>query len=208
MKIQIQGIEELPSKSNELVKSVSKLLNRVDPDLSDSLLKALPKKDELFTDPVQLEILKQWELGYRKQVDLMIADIEKVINRSTQTKKGFVRIPILNKSLDYDSKKEWIGVDLDGTLAEYTEFKGAENIGKPIPKMVDRVKQWVKAGKRVKIMTARADTDNQNDIAVIEKWCVDNIGVKLPVTCKKDKYMIELWDDRVVRVKKNTGDRE
>lgn len=80
MKIQIQGIEELPSKSNELVKSVSKLLTRVDPDLSYSLLKALPKKDELFTDPVQLELLKQWELGYRKQVDQMIADIEKVID--------------------------------------------------------------------------------------------------------------------------------
>jgi hypothetical protein len=35
----------------------------------------------------------------------------------------------------------WVGVDLDGTLAEYHGFKGPEHIGKPIPKMVARVKR-------------------------------------------------------------------
>ena len=34
----------------------------------------------------------------------------------------------------------WIGVDLDGTLAEYHGWKGSEHIGPPIPLMVERVK--------------------------------------------------------------------
>jgi len=35
---------------------------------------------------------------------------------------------------------QWIGVDLDGTLAKYGEWRGVEHIGEPIPPMVDRVK--------------------------------------------------------------------
>lgn len=81
MKIQIQGTEEeLLAKSDELVKSLSRLINKVDPDLSENLLKALPKSDTLFTEPVQLELLKQWELSYREHMDRMIDDIIKVMD--------------------------------------------------------------------------------------------------------------------------------
>lgn len=52
----------------------------------------------------------------------------------------------------------WIGVDLDGTLAEYTGWKGVEHIGEPIT----------------------------------------------PI-CTKDYSMIELWDDRAIRVQPNKG---
>jgi hypothetical protein len=38
-----------------------------------------------------------------------------------------------------------IGVDLDGTLAKYGEWRGVEHIGEPIPPMVDRVKGWTLA---------------------------------------------------------------
>ena len=48
----------------------------------------------------------------------------------------------------------WIGVDLDGTLAEYGEFKGLYVIGDPIPKMVERVQRWLAEGWEVCIMTA------------------------------------------------------
>ena len=47
----------------------------------------------------------------------------------------------------------WIGVDLDGTLAEYHGWNGS--IGKPIAPMVDRVKRWLAEGVEVRIMTAR-----------------------------------------------------
>jgi len=41
----------------------------------------------------------------------------------------------------------WIGVDLDGTLAHYEGFKGAQHIGEPISPMVERVKRWLAEGK-------------------------------------------------------------
>jgi len=49
----------------------------------------------------------------------------------------------------------WIGVDLDGTLAIYTELTPLLKIGEPIPPMVDRVKRWIAEGHEVRIMTAR-----------------------------------------------------
>ncbi len=102
--------------------------------------------------------------------------------------------------------------------------------------MVERVKQWLAEGKMVKIMTARvyfpprqmfieadggfslqeiAEREEQRqkreDEAhlaghLISLWCKIHIGQSLPVTCTKDYGMIELWDDRAVRVVLNTGE--
>lgn len=103
---------------------------------------------------------------------------------------------------------QWNGVDLDGTLAEYDGFKGVDVIGAPIPKMVNRVKRWLAAGKKVKIFTARASgKDSAKAIKAIKAWCKEHIGEELEVTCEKDRHMEELWDDRAVRVKKNEGVR-
>lgn len=109
----------------------------------------------------------------------------------------------------------WIGVDLDGTLAVYDGFKGPDVIGEPIPRMVERVKEWLAQGQYVKIMTARvyrqhnADVfqTSQTDLAIlaIQAWCEQHIGQRLEVTCIKDYQMIELWDDRAVQVIPNTG---
>lgn len=52
---------------------------------------------------------------------------------------------------------EWIGVDLDGTLAKFTEWQEDGGIGEPIQPMIDRVKDWLKNGQEVRIMTARAN---------------------------------------------------
>ncbi len=35
--------------------------------------------------------------------------------------------------------KPWIGVDFDGTIAVYDKWRGADNVGAPITKMVERV---------------------------------------------------------------------
>ncbi len=53
----------------------------------------------------------------------------------------------------------WIGVDLDGTLAQYDGWKGPDNIGDPIPLMVGRVKEWLEAGHEVRVFTARVSHD-------------------------------------------------
>ena len=105
----------------------------------------------------------------------------------------------------------WIGVDLDGTLAKQPEDKKfvPDVIGEPVQAMLDRVKEWVKAGKKVKIFTARAD--DEKSVTAIKKWLQKHdpddeydLG-DLEVTNLKDCNMTELWDDRAVAVEKNTG---
>lgn len=100
--------------------------------------------------------------------------------------------------------KEWIGVDLDGTLAKYTTWEGPSHIGEPIPDMIKRVKRWLKQGKTVKIFTARA-TKGEQAKKHIRNWCKEQFGKILPITNIKDQHMIQLWDDRCKQVKKNTG---
>lgn len=101
----------------------------------------------------------------------------------------------------------WIGVDLDGTLAVYHGW-GDGSIGAPIPAMVERVKGWLAAGTDVRIMTARISVEHQaaDQTERIQDWCLEHIGVVLPITFSKDFKMVELWDDRAVRVVKNTGE--
>lgn len=103
----------------------------------------------------------------------------------------------------------WIGVDLDGTLAEYHGWKGIEHIGSPIPPMVDLVKRFRINGRTVKIFTARCfdhfGRANEEAIKAVEAWCVEHLGEVLPITCIKDFGMIELYDDRAVQVEINTG---
>ena len=100
----------------------------------------------------------------------------------------------------------WIGVDLDGTLARYEGYKGAEVIGSPVPAMVDRVKRMLAEGKNVKIFTARISEDPTGRAkAAIEAWAHQYIGEALPVTDVKDAHMTQMWDDRAVQVERNTG---
>ena len=120
-------------------------------------------------------------------------------------------------------KRGWIGVDLDGTLAEYNGWINEAHIGKPVPLMAERVKQWLSEGRDVRIFTARADGgtvaiemgDNAGEafrdvariIGIIQDWTEKHFGVRLQVTNRKDYGMIELWDDRAVQVIPNTGRR-
>lgn len=100
----------------------------------------------------------------------------------------------------------WIGVDLDGTLAEYHGWVSPEHIGEPIPKMVERIKEWLSEGIMIKIMTARAFRGDPDEISHIQDWVEKHVGHRLEVTCVKDYGMMQLWDDRAVRVKENTGE--
>jgi len=99
----------------------------------------------------------------------------------------------------------WIGVDLDGTLAHYEGYGDGKTIGEPIPRMLLRVNAWLNKGKKVKIFTARVSHNNEKQKKLIKKWIMKHIGQELEVTCTKDFGMIELWDDRAIRVEKNTG---
>lgn len=113
------------------------------------------------------------------------------------------------------SSNGWIGVDLDGTLAEYYGWRDM-HIGQPIAPMLARVKQWLVEGRTVKIFTARVgpaiasphngmtpEADSQRKL--IGEWCEKHIGHMLEVTATKDFAMIELWDDRAKQVVPNEG---
>lgn len=115
----------------------------------------------------------------------------------------------------------WIGVDLDGTLAEFHGWINEEHIGDPVPEMVERVREWLDKGVDVRIFTARVDSGavalslgNETDDLfenierirnIIQDWTERYLGTRLPVTNVKDFKMIELWDDRAVRVVLNKG---
>jgi hypothetical protein len=108
------------------------------------------------------------------------------------------------------AKSGYIAVDLDGTLAHYNGWKGDKHIGQPIPKMADRVRQWLEEGKIVKIFTARASEYKPEDraevVKIIQAWTTKHFGVALEVTNEKDYAMLELWDDRAKQVVPNHGD--
>jgi len=116
--------------------------------------------------------------------------------------------------------KGWIGVDLDGTLAEWHGWHDDGGIGAPIAPMVERVKKWLAQGQEVRIMTARVGASGkwshkagayddhrfaQYQRECIEAWCLLHIGQVIPVTATKDMDMLCLYDDRAVAVEKNTG---
>ncbi len=123
----------------------------------------------------------------------------------------------------------WIGVDLDGTLAEYDGWQGVNHIGPPVPAMLQRVRDWLQAGVQVRIFTARvyplapaaclpgarvstSDPDPRvasaaTAVEYIQAWLQQHVGCELPLTCVKDYGMLELWDDRAIQVVRNTGRR-
>lgn len=116
-------------------------------------------------------------------------------------------------------KTEWIGVDFDGTLATYDVWVPWNEFGKPIMPMVKRVRDWLKKGVTVKIVTARVsftggvsvcmvtgvEFTNEMMISAMQDWTDAHCGARLPVQCHKDYRMLELWDDRAVQVIPNTG---
>lgn len=106
--------------------------------------------------------------------------------------------------------KEWVGFDLDGTLAKYDGWKGVEHIGEPVPAMV--VLAYIihrLTDKDVKIFTARVapreGDDGSKARKYIEKWCKKNLGFVPEITCVKDASMICCIDDRACAVDQNTG---
>jgi hypothetical protein len=110
---------------------------------------------------------------------------------------------------------DWVGFDLDGTLAQYYTW-GDGTIGAPIPSMVDRLKAYRAQGIEVRIVTARVSglmASGEPDLQEaadrekrrVEDWCRQHLGEVLPVTATKDFRMAKLYDDRCVQVETNTG---
>lgn len=97
-----------------------------------------------------------------------------------------------------------IAVDLDGTLAEHSPGKFDRNvIGDPVPKMLARVKRWLKEGEAVSIFTARA-ADPKN-IPPVRRWLKEHGLSGCDVTNEKTPDMERFYDDRAVSIQRDTG---
>ena len=102
-------------------------------------------------------------------------------------------------------QRPWIGVDMDGTLAKWPD-NWQVGLGDPVPSMINRVKAWLGAGECIKIFTSRAWQDNTGyQRAMIEAWCQEHLGQVLEITCEKDWWCKEIWDDIGRHVIANTG---
>ena len=97
----------------------------------------------------------------------------------------------------------WFGVDLDGTLAVWDSTSSLDSVGDAVPAMLNLVKKMLENGIRVKIFTARAQDSEQRDL--IRQWLKKNGLPELEITNVKDYYMQRLYDDRCIRVERNTG---
>jgi len=129
---------------------------------------------------------------------VMLSVIKKILAGIVQNSSGNT-----DDVSDFSPPGPWYGVDLDGTLAVWNENSTLNRIGAPIPAMVDMVRRMVDNGIRVKIFTARACDPAQ--IPKIQTWMNRNGLPDLEITNVKDYYMERLYDDRAIRVERNTG---
>ena len=98
----------------------------------------------------------------------------------------------------------WIGIDLDGTLANYEEGgSGNIPIGTIVPAMEAKVREYLAQGIKCKLFTARCGFPDE--IPKIEQWLAEHNLSELEITNIKDHGMKVLYDDRCAQVVVNTG---
>lgn len=116
--------------------------------------------------------------------------------------------------MEKQHEKRCIGLDLDGTTAFYEKFIAPDNIGKPIPEMVRKVKEALDQGAEVVIFTARVNPgqgsgkdvmDATLAFLAIAEFCRKTFGQLLGITHEKSRHFTEIWDDRGRQVIPNTG---
>ena len=104
------------------------------------------------------------------------------------------------------TRRHWIGVDLDGTLARDDapgHFLPPYPLGEPIPEMVEMVKSLLAGGVTVKIFSARAC--EPESIPIIQAWAEKHGLGRLEVTNQKDYDLIRYYDDRAIQMQANQG---
>jgi hypothetical protein len=100
---------------------------------------------------------------------------------------------------------ESVAVDLDGTLAKDSGWKGPEHIGEPVKPMLDLVKKLLDDGEEVVIFTARAHDGEKSTKDHIRDWLKDHDLPDLEITNEKRPDMEKFYDDKAVAVEKNRG---
>ena len=87
--------EELNTKGEDLIKALVESLTPTNPELAESLEKALPQPRPRLRYKALRELQEKTEENYRKMLDSMVKDIGKVLDTAA---KG----PSLAKSMDFE----------------------------------------------------------------------------------------------------------
>ena len=159
------------------------------------------------TDPVLESFLRPWlrehnlqDLPVTNRKDLSLMQIWD--DRAVQV--GFNTAAVLTpKQYVPFVPSGWLGIELDGTLAQALEHQPLACIGEPVALMVNRVRQWQMVGIDVRLFTARASEPAQ--LPLIERWLAAQ-GLQMPVTCEKDFQMSAFYDAWAVHVIHNSGE--
>jgi hypothetical protein len=100
---------------------------------------------------------------------------------------------------------ESVAVDLDGTLAKDSGWKGPEHIGEPVKPTLDLVKKLLDDGEDVVIFTARVHDGEKSTKEHIAQWLKDHDLPALEITNEKRPDMEKFYDDKAIAVEKNKG---
>ena len=105
-----------------------------------------------------------------------------------------------------------IAVDFDGVLVKCLPSDVGyvpDQFGEPILVMIERVRGWLAEGKEVVIFTARVHPSNPEEAEIarlaIQRFCLNNFGIVVEVTCMKSPKMTRFYDDLAVTVEQDTG---
>jgi hypothetical protein len=104
------------------------------------------------------------------------------------------------------SQKQWVGVDLDGTLSRTDNpghFSPPYPLGEPIPEMIAVVQSLLQASVTVKIFSARAC--EPESVPIVQAWAEKHGLGRLDVTNLKDYDLIRFYDDRAIQMVPNAG---
>lgn len=96
-----------------------------------------------------------------------------------------------------NEKKPHLAVDLDGTIAEYTEWRGPTIIGDPIPGAVEFLRKLA-SKYYISIFSARASTEDGR--IAIHQWIIKHKlrAIIFDVTNQKKYSFVAYIDDRAI----------
>jgi hypothetical protein len=120
-------------------------------------------------------------------------------------------VTVFMKTLTISDPAEFVAVDLDRTLAEFTwdpKTYMPGKIGNPLLTRCAQVRSWIDRGVPVKIFTARIASNNprikDGPVRVaIDQWCIRVFGRMLPVVSEKEYGCRLLVDDIALPVEGN-----
>jgi hypothetical protein len=114
---------------------------------------------------------------------------------------------------DFDEEPYW-WCDLNGTLCFHEKGTPVFNadgefiIGKPINRMVRRIRRMLSEGLKVKIMSGSVGLGGEKAAVAetaIRKWCKEHLGRELEVSATITPRCLGLFNDKAIAVIRNTG---